>query len=341
MKFRVFVSLLLVLLIIACGKKSDVVVLEPGSPAYELGQQLATKLPILNPDSNRVIITTNQFNMTAGELLELITSILGNQTETLFAYSNQDLAKFIRQTSMEMAEKKILITAAKKAKIKVSSADVDSILSTQYQQFGGEAEFYEFLNTREIEIEFFKKDIENGILIDHYLKKILQDKNNVSEDQIQNAYQQFLQDTSATVRHILLLTQEKSDAEKRQIKKKMEGILSRARAGEDFAALSTEFTDDPGSKETGGLYENFSRGIMVRPFEIASFTTPIGEISDIVETRFGYHILKVIDRKKNDAPLEEIRSTLTSRLRGPQGNDIIPAHIIELKQAAEVLMVQF
>lgn len=341
MKIRILTTILFVLIIIACGNKSDVVVVDPGTPAYELGSQLATRISFLNPDSNKIIITTNHFNVSVGEVLDLMTSILGNQTSNLLSYPPKELAEFIRRTAMEHTEKKLLLRVAKKAGMKVTSAELDSIMAMQYQQFGGEAQFYEFLNEREIDVEFFKNDIERGILIDHYLKKILRDRSDVTEEQIQDAYQKFLEDTVATVRHILLLTQEKSDAEKRQIRKKMEGILGRARAGEDFAALATEFTEDPGSKENGGLYENFSRGVMVRPFEIAAFTTPVGEISDIVETRYGYHILKIVERKKNDAPLEEVRSSLAARLRGPKGDDIIPSHIIELKQEANVEIAQF
>ena len=79
----------------------------------------------------------------------------------------------------------------------------------------------------------------------------------------------------------------------------MEGILKRAKSGEDFSELVKQYTEDRGSKDKGGLYENFSRGKMVKPFENAAFSVPVGQISDIVETNYGYHILKIIDRKKD------------------------------------------
>jgi len=74
-----------------------------------------------------------------------------------------------------------------------------------------------------------------------------------------------------------------------------------------------EFTEDPGSKSSGGLYADFEKGKMVPEFEEAAFSVPIGEISDIVETQYGYHILKVIDRKKEDRPREVVVNTLKQK----------------------------
>lgn len=89
-------------------------------------------------------------------------------------------------------------------------------------------------------------------------------------------------------------------------KSKAEEILNRVKAGEDFAALAKEFSDDPGSKENGGKYENVRLGQMVKPFEDAAMSVQPGEVvQNLVETDFGYHIIKLEEKKAAPADDED------------------------------------
>ncbi len=126
--------------------------------------------------------------------------------------------------------------------------------------------------------------------------------------------QQFSQPELVTASHILLNTQGKTDEEKAAVRMHMENILKRAKEGEDFAALAKEYSEDPGSKDRGGEY-TFPRGQMVKPFEDAAFGLENGKISDIVETQFGYHIIKKIDHKEGGTrQFEEVKEQLIARL---------------------------
>ncbi|MGO8931656.1 MAG: peptidylprolyl isomerase [Limisphaerales bacterium] len=101
--------------------------------------------------------------------------------------------------------------------------------------------------------------------------------------------------------HILLVTTdpktntELTEDQKAAKRKEMEGILKRARAGEDFAKLAQEYSEDPGSKDKGGEY-TFPRGQMVAEFEAAAFSLGTNQVSDIITTRFGYHIIKLSEK---------------------------------------------
>lgn len=98
----------------------------------------------------------------------------------------------------------------------------------------------------------------------------------------------------------------------KQARSKAEDVLKRARAGEDFAALAKEFSTDPGSKNEGGELGWFGRGQMVKPFEDAAFALQAGQISEVVESDFGFHIIQVEERgTKNSAegkPEEQVRA---------------------------------
>jgi parvulin-like peptidyl-prolyl isomerase len=87
----------------------------------------------------------------------------------------------------------------------------------------------------------------------------------------------------------------------RQSRAKIEGLLARVRAGEDFVKLADEFTEDPSGKGTGGDLGWFGRGMMVKPFEDTAFALKAGEVSNVVETQFGFHIVKTEERRTTTA----------------------------------------
>lgn len=97
--------------------------------------------------------------------------------------------------------------------------------------------------------------------------------------------------TVATVSHILVsITEERTDE---QAKARAEEVLAKAKAGGDFAALAKEYSDDPGSKDNGGTYSDVAVSSWVPEFKEAALTQPLNEISDLVKTDYGYHIIRV------------------------------------------------
>jgi hypothetical protein len=109
--------------------------------------------------------------------------------------------------------------------------------------------------------------------------------------------------TGSTIkaRHVLLrLPGDATPAQRDSVTKLAQSIRDRARAGGDFAALARQYSQEPGAAQSGGDLGYFGKGQMVAPFEAAAFAMKVGEVSDVVETPFGLHIIKVEDRKTGD-----------------------------------------
>jgi peptidyl-prolyl cis-trans isomerase D len=112
--------------------------------------------------------------------------------------------------------------------------------------------------------------------------------------------------------HILLKTEGKDDA---AVRKTAEGILARVKAGGDFAKLAAQYSED-GSKDKGGDLDFFGRGRMVKEFDEAAFGMKPGQISDLVKTEFGYHIIKVTDRRdKSTRTLADVKAVLEDQIK--------------------------
>lgn len=322
-------------LMLSCSQKQEKVKLTEGTPAYELAKELSKKLPALDPDENKVLVSTEHFDITSGEVVQNIQTNLGSRVNLLQQYNPESLKQFVQKNANDLAEKKLLINAAKEANVTVSKAKVDSILQLQYSKMGGKEKFQNSLEKQNISLEFVRGEMRKGLLIQDFLDEELGKQINVTANEVEKAYEK---DKTATVRHILLKTQGKSEEEKAKIREKMERILKEARSEKDFAELARKYSEDEGSKKKGGLYKNFGHGQMVKPFEEAAFSVPKGEISDIIETRFGYHILKVVDRKRETRPLDEVRPQLKSELEKQKRRDVYRNFVEQLKEDADYQM---
>jgi len=123
---------------------------------------------------------------------------------------------------------------------------------------------------------------------------------NIPQDQIRAYYNEHIdgykQPDRAHVAHILFKTVGKTDAEAEEIHKKAEDVQKRAKSGANFGDLAKQYSEDT-SKEKGGDLDWIVRGQTVPEFEQAAFSLPIGSVSDLVKTQYGFHIVKVIDRQ--------------------------------------------
>ena len=144
--------------------------------------------------------------------------------------------------------------------------------------------------------------MKNEYLARTYIQKEILGKIKLTDKDYEEYYnthkKEFENPEMVRARHILVAVKPNAtEEEKKAALKKAEDILEKAKKGEDFAKLASEYSDDPGSKAKGGDLGFFTAGSMVGKFEQAAFTLKPGEISPVVETEFGYHIIKVEERK--------------------------------------------
>jgi peptidyl-prolyl cis-trans isomerase D len=146
----------------------------------------------------------------------------------------------------------------------------------------------------------------------------LRPKVTVTDAEVSAKYQQEIATYSTPetyrARHILMKTDGKNDE---AVKKTMEGILAKAKApGADFAKLATQYSDDEGSTDTGGEYDNVTHGQMVKEFDEAAWALKPGEISGLVKTQFGYHIIKLEEHKAASVkPLAQVKAQIEDQMR--------------------------
>jgi peptidyl-prolyl cis-trans isomerase D len=147
----------------------------------------------------------------------------------------------------------------------------------------------------------------------------LRQNTTVSDDELKAVYQQNIQQYEVQnrvhVEHVLFTTVGKTDAEVAEIKKKAEDVLAQARKGANFEDLAKKYSEDPGSKAKGGDLGWLLQGQTVPEFEKAAFRLPKGQISDLIKTQYGFHIIKVLDKETaHTKPFDEVKDSIRTPL---------------------------
>lgn len=174
------------------------------------------------------------------------------------------------------------------------------------------------------------------------------DKVNLDDLEIVGFYEDniemFTEEKQVKARHILFKLDPDAPADKeKEVREKAQEVLEKARSGEDFSELAKRYSEGP-TKENGGDLGYFSRGQMVKPFEEAAFNMEKGEISDLVRTSFGYHIIKVEDiREERTKKLEEVRDQISDILARTQSMDLANEKALSLmdQMPYDVDLVQY
>jgi peptidyl-prolyl cis-trans isomerase C len=235
----------------------------------------------------------------------------------------------------------MLTQETKARKVAVTDAEVESNIKQMRSQFSNEQDFAKALAARGMSLERLKSDTRIDISINKMMEAEAATGQAPADAQVRDFYDKnpdkFKQDEAVRASHILFKVEESADAAtKKQVKDQAEAVLKQVRAGADFAELAKKHSAD-GSAQQGGDLNFFTKGQMVPAFDQAAFTLKTGEISDIVTTQFGYHIIKVTDRRASSTvPFEQVSERIKEYLTEQQKQQKVEAFIESLKQKAKI-----
>jgi peptidyl-prolyl cis-trans isomerase C len=242
----------------------------------------------------------------------------------------------------DMIGYKLLVQEAKARKIAVPDADVDAQIAKIRSQFPTDAQFQQALASQKMTLEGVRDDARSEMSVEKLVEGEIAAKVAVQPEAINDFYQKnqdkFQQGPRVRASHILISMPQNADAAaKLQAKTKAEGILKDLKAGKDFAAAAKENSQDPGSAPNGGDLGFFEQGQMVPQFDQVAFTLKPGQMSELVETQFGYHIIKVAEKQETRVvPLEEAKGQIEQYLTDQNRQAQTEAFVNTLKAKAKI-----
>jgi peptidyl-prolyl cis-trans isomerase C len=300
---------------------------------------------VSSPDSNEVAVTVNGVAITEGQIDAKIMprlARLGNQLTP--AMAEQYKSRMRTQMLEGMILERLLDEHVKKAGIKVSESDVnDKITEILTRQGMSMDTFKSMLQAQGQDFEQVKREIEKTIGYEKLIDSQLPSKE-VNETDIRAAYElnreQYDTPEQVQASHILIkpdTNNPDANQAKAQAKAKAEEMLKQLKAGGDFATLAKNNSDCP-SKTRGGDLGMFTKGQMVQPFEDVAFALKPGELSDVVETQFGYHIIKVAQHKPAEViPLEKVRPEIEKMVLDTKRAEFFKTYRDKIKAEASIV----
>lgn len=240
-----------------------------------------------------------------------------------------------------LINQELLYQASKKEKIKIDKKTIDERYESVKKRFKTEEEFKEAIAKMDVTEAVIRTQLEKGLAIDELLKaKIVKDIK-VTEEETQKYYDenldQFKQAEQVKASHILVkVAPDATDEQKAEARKKIETVQGKLKNGDDFAAVAKEYSEGP-SNSRGGDLGFFQRGQMVKPFEDAAFSMDTDQVSGVVETQFGYHIIKVHEKKtESTASFSEVKEQLQEHLKQQKTRQAVENYVEELRKKAKI-----
>lgn len=297
--------------------------------------------------TNSVVAKGEGLTITRGQLDDALSGIRTAAASRGQSIPPEQMTSLERQVLQRLIQVQLLLGKATDADRQAGREAADKRIADLKKQAGSDELFSARLKTIGLSEEELRSKMSEEMTAEAVVKREL--KVEVSDEQVKKYYEdnpgRFEKPETVRAAHVLIGTRDQasgaelSDQQKAEKKRIAEDVLKRARAGEDFAKLAKEFSEDPGSKDTGGEY-TFERGRMVPEFEGAAFSMNTNQVSDIVTTQYGYHIIKTLEKfPAKKIELAEVESDVKDFLARQEIEKQLQPYLKKLEDSAKVEIV--
>nr|WP_312578678.1 peptidylprolyl isomerase [Sedimentibacter sp.] len=303
-KFRNLVSLTLVfcmaLAITACSKNDE------------------GKSDLINQEGvlavvNGKTITQKDFDETLASYKKMVETQYGEGAWDTQMPNGKTFGDYYKDEAImeNMILEQLLIDAAEKEGFSMTDEELKKELDVYKGYFKTDEEYQTFLKTNEMTEDYLTEAIKKEYVINQYLQKNVESVV-PTDDELKKIYEDTKMGQQVRASHILVNTEEEANA-----------VIDRLNKGEAFEDVAKDVSVDP-SKDNGGDLDFFSYGDMVKEFSDAAFSMDIGEVSGAVKSQFGYHIIKVTDKKTDDTvTFDNSKDSLIETYKTNKYNELI------------------
>ena len=254
-----------------------------------------------------------------------------------------NLPELVEQAQNQAIGAKLLLDEAARLDIPVSEPEVDEQVEQIVAQVGGREPFKKALAAQKTNEETFRAQIRQGKRVDKLVAQATSGTKEPTEADIEKYFTEhkaeFSKGEQVLAQHILVTPDGDAEASKKEAYTKINDIRERIISGtKTFESEAATHSTCPSGKE-GGSLGWFGRGMMVPEFDSEAFAMDIGDISGIIETQFGYHIIKKTDHNKGgEADFDTVREQIRDMLRHSRRGAAMTAYVSELRSKAKIEM---
>ena len=235
----------------------------------------------------------------------------------------------------------LLFEEASRLDVPVTDEEVESSLKRMADEAGGPDKLRAILAKQGQNVVELRNEIRRGKKVDKLVAQVTADVPEPTDAEAEAFFTahraEFGKEAQVRAQHILVTPKSQSPDDKLAALKKIRDIRDRVAAGSDFAEEAAAHSDCPSGKQAGGSLGWFSHGMMVKEFDEAAFALPVGGLSDIIETQFGFHVILKNDEQPESIPeFSEVRERVLDLIRHERRGRALSDHVAELREKANV-----